>query len=241
MKRFALSLLLLPVLLLVVSLAGCRSPSKPGEKPYSVSVNPADYVKGVDNPYLPLKPGTKLVYEGKTSEGTERIEDIVTRETKKILGVICIVVENKVKVDGVLVEQTLDWYAQDRKGNVWYFGEDSREYENGKVVSTKGSWEAGIDGAMPGVIMKAKPKAGEAYRQEYYRGEAEDMAQVLSLSETVTVPYGSFKNVLKTKEWTPLDPGFVEHKYYAPSVGLVLEVMVQGGSGRVELIEITSY
>ena len=134
--------------------------------------------------------------------------------------------------DGNLTEKTFDYYAQDKKGNVWYFGEDTKEYENGKVVSTKGSWEAGVDGAKPGFIMQADPKVGETYRQEYYEGEAEDMAKVLSLSESVTVPYGSFDQVLVTKEWTPLEPGLVEHKYYAPGVGPL------GNPGDLALIDV---
>jgi hypothetical protein len=121
---------------------------------------------------------------------------------------------------------------------VWYFGEDTKEYENGEVVSTSGSWEAGVDGALPGIIMKAVPQVGDSYRQEYYAGEAEDMAEVLSLSETAAVASGSYENLLKTKEWTPLEPGLLEHKYYAAGIGMVLEVVVEGGSGRIELVSI---
>src|SRR3954462_2004891 len=132
---------------------------------------------------------------------------------------------------GKLIEKTFNYYAQDKKGNVWYFGEDTREYKNGKVTSTKGSWEAGVDGAKPGIIMQAHPKVAQSYRQEYYKGEAEDMAKVLSLNESVTVPYGSFDRVLKTKEWTPLEPSYVEHKYYAPGVGQVY-------GGGLELVDV---
>ena len=137
-----------------------------------------------------------------------------------------------------MAEDTFDWFAQDKDGNVWYFGEDSKEYEDGKVVSTEGSWESGVDGAKPGIVMKANPQVGDAYRQEYYEDEAEDMAEVVSLNEAVSVPQGSFENCLKTKEWTPLEPDIVENKYYAPGVGLVMEVAVEGESGKVELLEI---
>ena len=174
-----------------------------------------------------------------TEDETERNEVYVTDETKEILGVTCIVVKDTVwDEDDELVEDTYDWYAQDKDGNVWYFGEDSKEYENGEVVSTKGSWESGVDGAKPGIIMEANPKVGNSYYQEYYEGEAEDMAEVISLGEPVSVPYDSFKNCLKTKEWTPLEPDIIANKYYAPGIGFVLEIMVEGGSERVELLDI---
>jgi len=209
--------------------------------PYRKEIDPANFVDRVDNRYFPLTPGTTFVYEGETEDGEAvRVEDYVTHETKQVLGVTCVVVRNRVMENGDLVEETFDWYAQDKDGNVWYFGEDAKEYEAGVVVSTKGSWEAGVDGAMPGIIMEANPQVGDFYRQEYYKGEAEDMAEVLSLTESASVIYGSFDNLLMTREWTPLEPGIVEHKYYAPGVGLILEVMVEGGSERVELVEITT-
>jgi hypothetical protein len=135
------------------------------------------------------------------------------------MGVECVVVDDRAWEGGKLIEKTYDWFAQDNKGTVWYFGEDTKEYENGKVVSTKGSWEAGVDGAKPGIIMPADPKVGQSYHQEYYPGEAMDMARVLSLNESVTVPYGSFDHALETKEWTPLQPVFFEKKYYVRGVG----------------------
>jgi len=209
--------------------------------PYRKEIDPADFVDRVDNRYFPLTPGTTFVYEGETEDGEAvRVEDYVTHETKQVLGVTCVVVRNRVIENGDLVEETFDWYAQDKDGNVWYFGEDAKEYEAGVVVSTKGSWEAGVDGAMPGIIMEANPQVGDLYRQEYYKGEAEDMAEVLSLTEPASIIYGSFDNLLMTREWALLEPGVVEHKYYAPGVGLILEVMVEGGSERVELVEITT-
>jgi hypothetical protein len=209
-----------------------------GDEPYEPVINPADFVAQIDNQYLPMTPGTTFVYDGESEDDKEKIEVNVTPETKEILGVTCIVVRDRVWVDDELVEDTFDWFAQDKDGNVWYFGEDSKEYEGGKVVSTEGSWEAGVDGAKPGIIMKGNPQVGDAYRQEYYEDEAEDMAEVLSLNESVSVPYGTFENCLKTQEWTPLEPDVVENKYYAPGVGVIKEVAVEGESERVELVEV---
>jgi hypothetical protein len=196
-------------------------------KAYAPHINPSEFSTTIDNEYLPLKPGTTFVYEG----GAERDEMTVTHDSKKVMGVECVVVDDRAWESGKLIERTYDWFAQDKEGTVWYFGEDTREYENGKVVSTKGSWEAGVDGAKPGIIMQADPKVGQSYHQEYYKGEAEDMAKVQSLNESVTVPYGSFDHVLVTREWTPLEPSYDEHKYYARGVGQVYG----GGSELVEV------
>jgi hypothetical protein len=154
------------------------------------------------------------------------------------MGVNTTVVRDQVFVDGELAEDTFDWYAQDRQGNVWYFGEDSREIENGKVVSTEGSWEAGVDGAKPGIVMLGEPRVGDAYRQEFYRGEAEDQARVLALGESMTVPYGSFDQVLVTEDRNPLEPRLLENKLYAPGVGVVLERLVRGGWEILRLVEV---
>ena len=199
----------------LVIVAGCTSSSHKAQKAYTPHVNPADFTTTIDNKYFPLKPGTTFVYEGKG----EHDEMTVTHQTKNVMGVQCVVVDDKAWEGGRLIERTYDWFAQDKKGTVWYFGEDTKEYENGKVVSTKGSWEAGVDGAKPGIIMQATSKVGESYRQEYYPGEAMDMARVLSLNASVTVPYGTFDHALETKEWTPLQPGFFERKYYVRGVG----------------------
>ena len=201
-------------LMLVLVVAGCTGSSQ-AEKAYAPHIKPADFTTTIDNEYFPLKPGTTFVYGG----GAERDRMTVTHHTKKVMGVECVVVDDRAWEEGKLVEKTYDWYAQDKKGNVWYFGEDTKEYKNGKVVNTKGSWEAGLDGAKPGIMMQADPKVGDVYRQEYYPEEAMDMAKVLSLNASVTVPYGSFDHVLKTKEWTPLQPVFFEHKYYVRGVG----------------------
>jgi hypothetical protein len=146
------------------------------------------------------------------------------------------VVHDVVTEKGHLVENTFDWYAQDTCGNVWYLGENTKEYENGKVVSTAGSWEAGVDGAQPGVVMPADLQVGLSYRQEYYAGEAEDNAQILSLTEQAQVPFGHFRDVVLTKETTPLEPRVLEYKLYAKGIGVVLALSVSGGSDRQELI-----
>jgi len=164
----------------------------------------------------------------------------VLDETKVVMGVETRVVHDVVTEDGELVEDTHDWYAQDAEGNVWYFGEKTKEFENGKVATTAGSWEAGVDGAQPGILVPAAPKVGATYRQEYYEGEAEDAAAVLSLDEKAEVPFGAFDGVLMTKDFTPLQPEILEHKFYARGVGLVLALAISGGSGREELVEFTT-
>ncbi len=227
MRRITTVLSVIVGSMIVLVVAGCTGSSQEEGKAYAPHIDPADFTTTIDNEYFPLKPGTTFVYEG----GAEHGEMTVTSDTKKVMGVECVVVDDRAWEGGKLVERTYDWYAQDKEGNVWYFGEDTKEYDNGKVVSTKGSWEAGVDGAKPGIIMKSDPKVGETYRQEYYPGEAMDMAKVLSLNESVTVPYGSFDHVLKTKEWTPLEPGLVEHKYYAAGVGQVY-------GGGLELVDV---
>jgi hypothetical protein len=196
-------------------------------KAYAPHINPSEFTTTIDNEYLPLRPGTTFVYEG----GQEHDEMSVTHQTRKVMGVECVVVDDRAWEDGKLIEKTYDWFAQDKEGSVWYFGEDTKEYENGKVVSTKGSWEAGVDGAKPGIIMQAHPKVGQSYHQEYYKGEAEDQAKVQSLNASVRVPYGSFDHVLVTREWTRLEPSYDEHKYYARGVGQVSG----GGSDLVDV------
>ncbi|MFH0813067.1 MAG: hypothetical protein V2A69_09545, partial [Pseudomonadota bacterium] len=185
----------------------------------------------------PLTPGTTRIYEGQTEEGTEVIEVHVTDDIREILGVPCLVVRDTVTVDDELVEDTYDYFAQDKEGNVWYFGENSYTYEDGKIVSVDGSWIAGVDGAKPGIVMEAHPEVSDVYRQEFAPGEAEDLGEVLSLNESVTVPYGSFGSCLMTKDFSPIEPDVEEHKYYAPGVGVVLELNVETGE-RVELVDV---
>jgi hypothetical protein len=202
-----------------------------------VELDPADFVAEIDNPYWPMKPGNKWVYKETDAEGNEmQVEVTVTSDKKNILGISATVVHDVVTQDGTVKEDTLDWYAQDVHGNIWYLGEDTKEYENGVVVSTEGSWEAGVDGAQAGILVPANPEAGMTYRQEYYAGEAEDRAKVLSLDEHVEVPYGAFDGCLQTEDTTPLDADVLEHKYYCRGVGVVLALDVASGVGQEELI-----
>ncbi len=185
-------------------------------------INPKDFTNSTDinNPYLPWVPGTTFVYAGAPGSGTKDTE-VVTEKTKKLDGVNCVAVDDTVTVNGNITEHTLDYYAQDNKGNVWYFGEDSQEIQNGKVVSTEGSWRAGVKGAAPGIIMEADPKVGDSYDQENAPGVAQDHAEVISLKGQATVPYGHFNHLLVTDETTVLEPGADEHKYYAAGIGQV--------------------
>jgi hypothetical protein len=202
---------------------------------------PSSFVSVIDNPFFPLIPGTTFLYRGESDEGVETNTVEVTHDTKVIEGITATVVHDRVYLDGVLIEDTFDWYAQDVQGNVWYLGEDSCEIEGGVCVSAEGSWEAGVNGAEPGIIMWANPAAlkGKAYQQEFLEGEAEDLAKVLGLDATVSVPYGEFSGVLKTIEWSPLEPGVREQKFYYPGVGLLLELQPKGGQVRMELISIS--
>ena len=203
------------------------------------TLDATSFVPNIDNPYFPLAPGTVYSYREPTTVGIETVELEVTRDTKMILGVATTVIRDRVFLDGSLVEDTFDWYAQDREGNVWYFGEDVKDYKDGVLIGTAGSWEAGKAGAIAGIIMKAHPKVGDKYRQELAPGVAEDMASVLSLDNAVSVPHGRFEQCLKTMEFSPLAPGARALKYYAPGVGLVLELTPRGGRNRVELIGVS--
>ena len=201
--------------------------------------DPSNFVKKIDNPYFPLKPGTTFISRGETEGTPTRNVMTVTHKTKAILGVTTTVVHDRVYQDGILSEDTLDWYAQDKQGNVWYFGEDTKELdENGNVISTEGTWLAGVNGAEPGIVMLAHPKKGNKYQQEFAADVAEDMAQVLGFKDSLCVAYGCFKHVLVTKEWTPLEPGVVENKYYARGVGFIYSKMVKGGDETLELVRI---
>ncbi|HZE72000.1 MAG TPA: hypothetical protein VE135_21020 [Pyrinomonadaceae bacterium] len=206
-----------------------------------LSVDPANFVREVNNKFFPLRPGTTFFYEGEKDGIPSSNKTFVTHQTKRILGVKCTEVRDQAFENGILVEDTLDWYAQDIYGNVWYFGEDSKELDPaGNVISTEGSWEAGVDDAEPGIIMEANPQVGDRYHQEFARGVAEDMARVLSLEESTCVLYGCFDHLLLTRETTRLDPGVVEQKYYAENVGFILAVTVKGGDERSELVRITT-
>lgn len=209
-----------------------------------VKLDPAEFTTEIDNPYWPMKVGSRWVYSETDSEGArQRVVVTVTDRTKQIANGIEARVVRDVVTDlesGDPVEVTDDWYAQDAEGNVWYLGEDTAEYENGKVVTRSGSFEAGVDGAQAGVILPAEPQPGMTYRQEYYAGEAEDEAEILSLDRQAEVPFGHFKPALMTADTNPLEPKVLEFKFYARDVGPVLAVAVSGGSDREELLSYTA-
>jgi hypothetical protein len=249
MPRFPLNVLLVAAPLL----ASCdQQPTQPSASPpdaaaplsattaalesfFAPKFNPDSFVMKVDNRFFPLVPGTQFVYKGEEDGEAETNVTLVTKERKHILGISAVVVLDRVFVGGELKEKTLDWYAQDTRGNVWYLGEDTQELEDGKVVSTEGSWEAGVKGAVAGIIMPAHPAVGQHYRQEFFAGEAEDEAQVVDRGLDITVPYGAFHDCIKTVEWTRLEPGIKEAKFYCPRVGFVKAVDVQGPETRLVL------
>jgi hypothetical protein len=205
-----------------------------------VSLDAATFTTRIDNPWWPMRPGARWVYRETDAAGArQRVVVTVTSRTRRVAnGVTARVVHDAVTEGGRAVEITDDWYAQDVCGNVWYLGEDTKEYENGKLVSTEGSWEAGVGGAQPGVIMPAGPLPGMRYRQEHYAGHAEDRASIFSRTEQVEVPSGFYARgrVVMTRELNPLEPRVLEYKFYARGVGPVLSVAVSGGSDREELV-----
>ena len=202
----------------------------------AVQLDPADFTSRITNARLPFASGSKWVYREVDERGmNNRVDVTVTRRTKRVIGIDTRVVHDRATRNGKPLEDTYDLYAQDRDGNVWYFGEDTKEFTNGKVTSTEGSWQAGVHGAQPGVIMPARPAVGLHYRQEWYRGHAEDAAEVLSLSAHASVPRGRYAGLLMTRDYTPLEPKADEHKYFAKGIGEVLTVPVSG-PGREELV-----
>jgi hypothetical protein len=208
-----------------------------------VQLNPADFSTRIDNPYWPMKPGSRWVYRETDTEGTDqKVVITVTHKTKLIAnGIRARVVRDVVTDNGTPVEITSDWYAQDRAGNIWYFGEATTEHENGRPVSTKGSFEAGVDGAQPGVAMPGHAVPGLSYRQEYYKGQAEDKAAIVTVGqEQVEVPFGRFTGVLMTRDLVPLEPKVQELKFYARGVGPVLSVHTDEPGGRAALVRYTA-
>jgi len=211
----------LPVLLVLSLVApACGSSDSartcgPNAASYAPAIDPAEFSTTIDNKYLSYVPGTVARY---VQSGGEVVEVVVTTDTKVVMGVKTVVVHDFLKSPaGGLLEDTFDYYAQDRAGNVWYFGEDTKAYA-GTQVSTEGSWLAGVDCARPGIVMKGNPQVGDRYRQEYLEGHAEDEAEVVALGERLTVPYGSLESCIKTSELTRLAPGDLENKYYCPGV-----------------------
>jgi hypothetical protein len=235
----------------LIGSTGCDSPSptattdagvgsavltdqKTANPPFAASA----FVASIDNPYLPLVRGTAFHYRSETEDGVETEDVVVTRGSKRILDVEVTVVHDQVFLDGELAEDTFDWFAQDTEGNVWYFGENTTEFHNGKR-DTSGSFEAGVNGADAGIAMLAHPEAGQTYREEYYAGHAEDRSRVLALDQQAEVPFGHFGDVLLTEDYTPIEPDVLELKFYAKGIGQVLAQTVSGGSEREELISYT--
>jgi hypothetical protein len=203
---------------------------------YNPAINPQDFVSEINNKYFTLKPGAKFTY--RNAAGTERIEHTVTNETKTLMGVTTRGLRVTEWLNGRLKEDTMDWYAQDKAGNVWYFGEAVNNYKDGKLIHHTGSWEAGLNGAKPGIIMPANPRVGETYRQEFHKGVAEDMGTIVATDQKVSVPFGTFENCLQIKDSSLLSTT-IEHKYYCPAVGYV--ALEKSGTGTVleELVEIS--
>ncbi len=232
----------LTICLATMPLAACGGSGSESEPAPTTAteIDPSHYELPVDNPYFPLKPGTTYRHEG-LKEG-ERAVDVfsVSHHTKKILGVANTVVVDKLYVNGRLEEIAHDWYTQDRQGNVWYFGETTKEYDpRGKQIPAQGAWEAGVDGARPGIVMPAHPKVGVVFRPEYYKGTAEDRYRILDLTAKVTTPYRAFSDVLVMSEQSRLEPGVKGLKFHARGFGQIKESVPKGPPETLSLVSIT--
>jgi len=237
------SCLLMPLTACGASPTGSPSaaPSSPSALPRGsepAELDPSEFTATSDHPYFPLEPGRQWTYRELDESGSEvTVVVTVSSETRTIAnGVEASVVRDSVTEDGALIEDTLDWYAQDADGNVWYLGEDTAEFEDGELTTRAGSFEAGVDGALPGIIMPADPTVGMSYRQEYYRGEAEDNGEVLAVGQQSDVPVGHFDDVVVTADTITIEPDVLEFKLYAPGVGMVAALGISGGGGREELV-----
>ena len=227
----------LVTLLAVALAAGCGSSDKTTTT--STTAKRAGFSANVTNPWFPLRPGSVYRYRGVKDGEPSREVMTVTHRTKTIDGAATVVVSDLLYIRGKLEERTEDYYTQDAEGNVWYFGEQTAELDaNGKVKSTAGSWRAGVNGAKPGIFMFAHPRPGRSARQEYLKGEAEDHFQVVAKGVVASVPFKIFRGAMLTKEWTPLEPGVIDHKYYARGIGTVLE---KTAKGPFELNELVSF
>ncbi len=225
------------LLIMLMALAALGSGALLGGSGAADGANPGRFGARVDNPWFPLLPGTTYIYVGEKNGKAARDIVRVTHRVVDIAGVPCVEVSDRLYLDGRLTERTKDWYSQDRVGNVWYFGEQTAELDKrGRVTSTEGSWKTSVDGARPGIFMPAGPQVGRAYRQEYYKGHAEDHFRIIALVDSATSP--ATKNVLLTKEWTPLEPGVVDHKLFVRGIGDVVEQSIEGGNERQELVSV---
>lgn len=214
--------------------------SKTETSEYNPAINPSDFTTKITNKYFSLPVGKKMIYEADTEEGVERIEIEIENGTRNIMGIETIIYRDKVYLGGVLVEDTKDYLAQDKDGNVWYFGEDVNNYEAGNLLDHAGSFIAGVDGAKPGIWIKGEQIVGDSYKQEYYKGEAEDMRDVVAINLTVSTKLATYTDCVKVYDWTPLDPKSREHKYYCPEVAsLVLNEDLESRK-RAELIKVTT-
>ena len=215
------------VLITIAAVAGTRETIEANDS-YHPVIDPSNFSNVVNNPYFPLVPGTTMIYSEK--EGGDLLDRrvTVTHDTKVIMGVKCVVVRDTVSEKGEVQEDTYDWFAQDKQGTVWYFGEATKEFKGGGRISTEGSWEAGVNG-LPGIIMTAHPVPGAPYRQEYSPNVAEDMGQVVAVNEAVTVPFGSFTGCVRTKEWSMLESG-TDKRWYAKGIG---EIRAESARGEV--------
>ncbi len=204
--------------------------ARPGSQvqPHIGSIDPSNFVRHVTNPFMPLAPGTLLVYRGIKDGQSQTDRVFVTHTTIMIAGIRATVVRDISTHAGRVLERTFDWFAQDKQGNVWYLGEDTRAFGPNGSVSTEGSWKTGVHGAVPGIVMEADPHVADGYRQEFYRGHAEDQAWILTRGGEISVPYGRLDHVLKTMEWTPLEPNVIDRKTYARGIGIVSETSAAG-------------
>jgi hypothetical protein len=232
---------------LAIAVAACGGGGESARGPAATSlpqgsdafpIDPSGFTTEIDNPYWPMKPGSRWVFRETDAEGSaSRVVVTVLDKTKMIAnGVEARIVHDQVTEDGEVKEDTYDWYAQDADGNLWYLGEDTTGYENGRPKTKEGSWEAGVDGALPGIIMPASPRVGMTYREEYYKGHAEDGASIISTDALAKVPYGRFDHGVQTRNFSGIEPDVIEEKIYAQGVGVVLEITVSGGSDRDELL-----
>jgi hypothetical protein len=199
----------------------------------------AEFVRTITNPYLPYRPGSRWVYKGVKDGVTQTDTVVATHRTRVIDGVTATALTDIATHGSSVLERTTDWYAQDTKGNVWYFGEATKAYSADGTVDTSGSWIAGVHGALPGIVMTSHPRVGDAHRQEYWPGHAEDQYWLVDLRQTVTVPFLESHHAALTMEWSRLEPGVIDQKYYVPGIGVVRETAVRGPAESASLVRYT--